>query len=76
MLCGSSKIVFIHLFQYLCCLVANSSCKIFKPLFLHYVDSVLKARKILALLMEAIHSPCQTSLVPGVIGKAHLISRA
>lgn len=76
MLCGSSKIVFIHLFQYLCCLVSNSSCKIFKLLFLHYIESVHKTRKVLGLLVKAIQSTYQTYLVPRVIGKAHLISRA
>lgn len=34
MLCVSSKIVFMYLFQYLCCLVANSCYKIFGPLFI------------------------------------------
>lgn len=34
MLCVSSKIVFIHLFQYLCCVVLDSCYKIFRPLFI------------------------------------------
>jgi len=56
MLCVSNKIVFTHPFQYLCYLVANGCCKVFRPLFIPCAlhSAALKTRKTLGLLVKAI----------------------